>query len=423
MDYVNEVFDVFHELSDSWKVFFFYGPVLFVWGWTVFKICRFFYQILFCTLVNENTNPEEIGLKKKDILTRVKLHKQFGDLPPIYPNGWFHLFESAQIQKGDVRRMDVLGLNLVAFRGQNGQVYVLDAYCPHLGANLGHGGVVRGDCIECPFHQWQFRGEDGECTHVPYDKPPKGAKIHSYTATEVNGAIWLWFDSEDREPFWHMLPVDDIQNGNFRQIGYTSHYFTGHVQEIAENSADETHFGLLHYPLVYSDQPWTPNLLKWLSKYWAHDFKVRWSKDPTANHISHMDMSHDFRMFGNVSFFTKLDADVIGPGSIYFHHNGPFGARGVFVYSFTPTGPMEVKFTRSFWLDRRLPILLGKFLMACEITQLERDVMVWHNKTYLRHPMLVKNDGPIKQFRNWYQQFYSEHSPKFTFKNEKSLDW
>ena len=84
---------------------------------------------------------------------------------------------------------------------------------------------------------------------------------------------------------------------------------------------------------------------------------------------------------------------------------------------------MEVKFTRSFWLDRRLPILLSKFLMACEVTQLERDVMVWHNKTYLRHPMLVKNDGPIKQFRNWYQQFYSENSPKFSFKNEKSLEW
>ena len=80
------------------------------------------------------------------------------------------------------------------------------------------GGVVRGDCIECPFHQWQFRGEDGECTHVPYDKPPKGAKLHSYTATEVNGAVWLWFDSEDREPFWDILPVDDIQNGNYRQV-------------------------------------------------------------------------------------------------------------------------------------------------------------------------------------------------------------
>ena len=63
----------------------------------------------------------------------------FSDLPPIYPNGWFHLFESAQVRKNDVRRVDVLGLNLVAFRAENDQMYVLDAYCPHLGANLGHG--------------------------------------------------------------------------------------------------------------------------------------------------------------------------------------------------------------------------------------------------------------------------------------------
>ena len=45
---------------------------------------------------------------------------------------------------------------------------MLDAYCPHMGANLGAGGQVKGDCIECPFHGWQFRGEDGQCVHIPY---------------------------------------------------------------------------------------------------------------------------------------------------------------------------------------------------------------------------------------------------------------
>ena len=53
------------------------------------------------------------------------------------------------------------------------------------------GGTVKGDCIECPFHQWQFRGEDGECTHVPYDKPPKGAKLKSYTAGSEWGSVVL----------------------------------------------------------------------------------------------------------------------------------------------------------------------------------------------------------------------------------------
>ncbi len=49
-----------------------------------------------------------------------------------------------------------------------GQVSIVDAYCPHLGANLGVGGRVIGNCIECPFHGWQFDGETGKCTSIPY---------------------------------------------------------------------------------------------------------------------------------------------------------------------------------------------------------------------------------------------------------------
>lgn len=45
---------------------------------------------------------------------------------------------------------------------------MVDAYCPHLGANLAAGGRVLGDCIECPFHGWQFQGSDGKCVRIPY---------------------------------------------------------------------------------------------------------------------------------------------------------------------------------------------------------------------------------------------------------------
>lgn len=61
-----------------------------------------------------------------------------------------------------------LGEQVAVFRAENGKVHVVDAYCPHLGANLAVGGRVLGDCIECPFHGWQFQGSDGKCVKVPY---------------------------------------------------------------------------------------------------------------------------------------------------------------------------------------------------------------------------------------------------------------
>ena len=88
------------------------------------------------------------------------------DFPPPYPNGWLPIIESQELKKGQIIPIHSLGHDLVIYRGISGVVYVLDAYCPHLGANLGVGGTVVGDEIKCPFHGWKFNSE-GECTYVP----------------------------------------------------------------------------------------------------------------------------------------------------------------------------------------------------------------------------------------------------------------
>lgn len=71
----------------------------------------------------------------------------------------------------------------------SGEAQVLDAYCPHLGAHLGHGGY------SCPFHAWEFNG-DGINTHIPYAKrtPPKVKDkqcIKTYPTVEKNQIIWV----------------------------------------------------------------------------------------------------------------------------------------------------------------------------------------------------------------------------------------
>lgn len=67
-----------------------------------------------------------------------------------------------------VKSVQVFGQTLAVFRGSGGEAHVTDAYCPHIGANMGVGGVVKGDCLECPFHGWLFRGSDGKCVDIPY---------------------------------------------------------------------------------------------------------------------------------------------------------------------------------------------------------------------------------------------------------------
>ena len=57
---------------------------------------------------------------------------------------------------------------MAVFRDERGEVHAVDAYCPHMGASLAVGAQVKGDCIECPFHGWKFRGHDGKCVKIPY---------------------------------------------------------------------------------------------------------------------------------------------------------------------------------------------------------------------------------------------------------------
>ncbi len=56
--------------------------------------------------------------------------------------------------------------------------------------------------------------------------------------------------------------------------------------------------------------------------------------------------------------------------------------------------------------------------------QFERDVMIWNNKRYSSKPVLAKSmeDALVSQYRRWYSQFYSEHSPRFTL-HKDTLDW
>src|SRR5579864_2381748 len=84
------------------------------------------------------------------------------------PTGWFMIGWSAEFPTGEARPLEYFGEELVAYRDGHGELHVLNAHCPHLGAHIGHGGRVRGDCVECPYHGWVW-GPDGANRSIPYE--------------------------------------------------------------------------------------------------------------------------------------------------------------------------------------------------------------------------------------------------------------
>lgn len=81
-------------------------------------------------------------LSKQEIANEVRRRRRVGELPPVYPNGWFSLLRSAELAVGATTAVNALGQNFALFRDEEGKVHILDAYCAHLGANLAVGGKV-----------------------------------------------------------------------------------------------------------------------------------------------------------------------------------------------------------------------------------------------------------------------------------------
>ncbi len=44
-----------------------------------------------------------------------------------FPNGWFRVVDSDELQPGTVRALEYFGKRLVVFRGEDGIAHVLDA--------------------------------------------------------------------------------------------------------------------------------------------------------------------------------------------------------------------------------------------------------------------------------------------------------
>lgn len=363
------------------------------------------------------------GLQLKDLANEALKRQSYGETPPVYPNGWFSVAESRDLKSGDVKPLYVLGQNLVIFRGEDGLSHVLDAYCPHLGAHLGVGARVFGNCIECPFHGWRFRGEDGKCTGIPYaDKVPEFAKVKSWTTREMNGNVYLWFHAEGKDPYWEPEEVKEITSSQFVYRGRSEHYVRAHIQEIPENGADIAHLAQVHQANVLFGSD-LRKMYGHILGIASHVWEASWQPGEEPNvHIANLSVEHSLKLFGKFNLITlKVSVRQIGPAVVHLEFNTAFG-RAVLLHSVTPIEPMLQKLTHVLYCDSTMPHIYSKSILLGEAVMIERDIVIWNHKTFLNKPLLVKEDKFIPKMRRWYSQFYSENSPKLRFRKD-NLEW
>ncbi|CAG7719174.1 unnamed protein product [Allacma fusca] len=348
------------------------------------------------------------GKHKREVINRLQKLRKLGPIPPPYPNGWFTLLGSEQLGKETATEVSVLGLNLVAWRGKSGKAYVADAYCPHLGAHLGVGGTVENECITCPFHGWQFHGQNGSLFNIPYSNAEAleaSAKIKMHRIIERNGFIYLWHHAEGQEPFWFPGEHKKILSGQWASCHRHEMTIGAHIQDVRENLADVNHFNVVH----------APGMFEGILNFFSFKYQGEWTimKDETTLKRNHMTSSvvHSVLMlFDKFSLFpTTLQFIEEGPGLSELHLNIGFIKSILFIHV-TPLEPMTQRIVFQLYTSDWIPTLITSLLFANSLNMVYRDAAIWSRKTFVKSPILPKQDTSVKTFRLWFAQFYSENS-------------
>ncbi|MGW4478511.1 Rieske 2Fe-2S domain-containing protein [Rhodococcus triatomae] len=324
---------------------------------------------------------------------------------PMNPTGWFQVAWSAEVGVGAVHRMHYFDREMIAWRTASGTVSVMDAYCEHLGAHLGHGGHVDGENIVCPFHGWQWNPQ-GHNVCIPYEKHPnRGRRIRTHPVVERNESIYIWHDALRREPYFDVPDVFTGFGDGRTAADYHPAHPSGtlhrerlelHPQYVLENGVDFAHFTYVHkVPIV--------------PVFTRHDF------DEPVSHVD-FTITFDNSVDGDTSvadIHSGVNAINAGLGVAVTKSWGMIDNRTISAVTPVDDHTCDVRF--SVWIGKSPesggaadPERADRFARGV-IEQFEADIHIWSHQRYASPGAFSRGEYPgFTALRNWATRFYPD---------------
>ncbi len=153
---------------------------------------------------------------------------------------------------GKPKRLRLFGEDLVAFRGDDGAVGVMEELCPHRRASLALGRNE--NCtLRCLYHGWAIDRE-GNVTDMPSEPPGSAfrSKVRhtAYPAVESGGFVWAYMGDRATMPEFQPPPWADKPDNSIAIA--KMHEEANWVQSV-EGSIDSAHSSTLHSSSIRSD--------------------------------------------------------------------------------------------------------------------------------------------------------------------------
>ena len=139
-------------------------------------------------------------------------------------------------------------------------------------------------------------------------------------------------------------------------------------------------------------------------------------------HVAYISLEHTLSLFGRRIPGTDLqvNAQQVGPGLVNLFWETSIG-RGVICQSITPVSPQKQILIHRFFAEPHIPQLVMKVFIWGENENVNRDQYIWDNKTFVKQPVLLREDALLGKFRRWYSRFFSQNS--FKVAKCESIEW
>jgi phthalate 4,5-dioxygenase len=191
-----------------------------------------------------------------ELLTRTGPGTTMGALLRRY---WIPVVLGSELAPGGrVKRVQLLGERLIAYRTPRGAAGVVAEFCPHRGASLYFGRNEDGG-MRCVYHGWKF-GLDGQCVDMPSEPIESNfaAKVRTpaYPCLERGGVVWAYMGPGAPPPHpdleWTLLPLAHVFASKRVQ---DCNWF-----QALEGGIDSSHISFLHAPLDHQDSEITEGM-------------------------------------------------------------------------------------------------------------------------------------------------------------------
>jgi phenylpropionate dioxygenase-like ring-hydroxylating dioxygenase large terminal subunit len=316
-----------------------------------------------------------------------------------YPTGWFQIAWSDEIARGAIKSVRYFGEDLILWRGEDGVLTCQDAYCLHLGMNIGVRGTVEGNEVKCPWHGWKWNSE-GRNTEIPFSELPckTNLKLKTYPLVEWYGAVMVWHDLLDREPMWELDVIPDLEGDGYFPIVPSCrivHRIKAHPQMPLENSCD-----IFHVSFVHGGQPGElislefdgPHAIEQLGIDYGVKREKTWlTPDGEQQAVIHA------RMGGIGNTWLKFPDELIA---------------GVQLTNVTPVDDTYSDYW--FGMSTRRPDEVSeepagrdRKMIDLQMKIIEQDFFTWENMKVLHAPNFAPEEAKnYSALRRWARQFY-----------------